>query len=166
MATNITMMRQAGDAIARILAGENILIYMYIEFENMDSPGNNPTGSVADIDNDVTYFTGLGAGRDFIRIAVLKPSQTNASAVEYSNNRVTFIGQVLDETNGVNGNEVFGTDGASIFSYIYGAAIVAVPDVNDVTKDLIIARSYFTALEQVIDTAVTVTFPLDFEVNE
>lgn len=127
---------------ARLLRGDTNykLAVAYLEFQNVDSPGD-PADEVAfDFSDGVEYYTGLSgsADRDYIRapLTVSEPTiEDGMSAIFPKGNQILTYAA----SNGIVGvhGKPFTEDDNSV---ICGVAIVATPDKNDPTQDLIYAR--------------------------
>lgn len=118
---------------------------MYIEFENTALTPTTPSYSR---EEGVEYYENLSLSgtKDFLRVPLLAaPSKALASG--YSNinfNRLTFLAQTSG-TQGVHGK----TFSDTVNSKVYGLALVATPAWSDRTQDLIFARKYYAAGDQV-----------------
>jgi hypothetical protein len=121
---------------------------MYLEFENVASPGDPVT--VPDYDREtssgVAYYNGLSSSlnRDYLRVPLIATSTGTSDAAEYPNgNRATFFAQTTGLT-GVHGKSF--SEAAN--SVIFGGALVALVDENDPTKDLVLSRFYLPVPNQ------------------
>lgn len=153
--------------LAEALADKPTKMYMYLEFA--DGAGSVPAyttaGSVPNFASPKTYYSSLTSRLDYLRVpAIRQPTTTNSVVgTTYSTSSV-FVAQSSPPYVSVRGNQSFTTG-----SVCYGAALVVVPDENDRTKDLIIARAYFTGgSEYLVKTAsseVFVSFPFTTSVT-
>ena len=131
---------------------------MYIEFENVASPGTDAVGiPTFTRDEGLTYYNGLSGNQDFLRVELIGlPSISIESGYEsyftagQTGNLLTFFAQ-SSGTAGVLGNATFG---AANYSKVFGAALVAAPVFSDRTKDVVFSRTYFDpASNQVLKQA-------------
>lgn len=131
---------------------------MYVEFENVADPEDTisiPSDDDIDRGEGVNYFLSLSGSKDFLRVLMdTEPGLTVGSNSAYQDyfsgegvefNEATFRAQ-SSSSSGVNG---LSFDNGSN-SKIYGIALVAVPDIDDVTRDKIFGRLYFNAGEQFV----------------
>lgn len=151
---------------------------MYVEFENQ-SPSAAVAGTAIDIStsfprsDSIGYYNNLSLStdRDYLRVPmIIEPtlgvatgSETNLIDMPLANqfNKLTFFVQTAGTT-GVHGKP---------FSYannskIYAAALVAAPTFSDRTKDVIFARTVFTAANQVTKAAssqIGITWDISFK---
>lgn len=146
---------------------------LYLEFENQVDPG--VAISVANFDRDlgITYYNNLSdsTARDFLRIPLILEPAGSVSAgfegnlpTEQQLNKLTFFAQSVGTT-GVHGKD-FSHSGAGGTSKVYAAALVAAPDFNDRTKDVIFARTMFQPANQVTKEAssqIGLTWDIAFE---
>jgi hypothetical protein len=140
------------DLLGKLLAGSDLKVNtMYMEFTN------NPT--VPSISPDPadgrSYYAALDSGgsdSDYLRIPL--GSETSLSSTDdtkYETNKATFFGMSTGQTAG-RGGKVFGTN-----SKVYGVALVAAPDPNDASKDIVFSRSYdFTAKTKQVDEEISI----------
>ena len=139
---------------------------MYFEFANVASPGDPVTLPDVDRLDGLDYFTGL-VGADFLRVPIrgepgieIVDGDEAAFPEAGTGNRLVFYAQ----TSGVEG--VLGlpfSDAAN--STVYGVHLVAAPDWGDRTKDVVFARGYYAADNQIPKRAgrhVAVTWEHDF----
>lgn len=147
---------------------------MYIEYENVADPATAVTVDAFTRDLDPDYYNDLyaSATQDFLRAPLrLEPTLgiSASTAVDYpgyftagqNGNQLTFFAQTAG-TAGVHGKSF----GAAHNSKVYAAALVATPVPNDRSKDVIIARTTFTAGNQVTKEAsaqIGITWDIAFE---
>lgn len=122
---------------------------MYIEFENVASPGDTVTAPAYDQEEGTEYYEGLSASpaRDFLRVPLLaQPRKAVVPGYEglVACNQLTFLAQ-SGGTEGVHGKEF--SDAAN--SVVFGLALVAAPVWGDRTLDLVFARRYYDPAKQV-----------------
>jgi hypothetical protein len=115
---------------------------LYIEFEN-----NAGTVSVPSFDRDdgVSYYQGLGGGRDFIRVPITAVTIDSSDDTLFPGGNVaTFFGQTQGSV---------GTQGVTFSnaanSKVFGAALVAMPVAADYTQDRVFSRFYFDTADQI-----------------
>lgn len=115
---------------------------MYIEFDNSGSPVN-PTPTIAR-SGGLSYYNSVAAPRDYLRVAISATEEENTDDALYgSANMAKFWAQTAGTT-GVNGLQF--SDAAN--SIVYGGALVAFLDADDAAQDLVLARFYFDAANQ------------------
>lgn len=143
---------------------------MYIEFENVGNPSNAITVSSFNRELDTGYYNALinSSTQDFLRVPLrLEPSLSISAGYEsyftdgQDGNQLTFFAQTSGLT-GVHGKSFSHT----VNSKIYAAALVATPNFNDRTQDVVFARTTFSALNQVTKEAssqVGITWDVAFE---
>lgn len=143
---------QWGEIAARLFGDGDArykLSAMYIEFENVASPGDTVTAPSYDQDEGLEYYEALSASpaRDFLRVPLLAgPKKGVVSGYEgkVAANQLTFLAQ-SGGTEGVHGKEF--SDSAN--SVVFGLALVAAPVWGDRTLDLVFGRRYYAADKQV-----------------
>jgi len=165
-----TQMITSGHAIARTL-GMGDMSYkisrMYIEFENVASPGD--AVSVPSFSNAEgrEYYAGLSSPKDYLRVALLgEPTLSIESGYEpyftegVDGNKLTFLAQTAG-TVGVNGT----TFSNAMNSKVYGLALVSAPSETDETQDVVVTRDYYEVADQLVKPAsgqLTITWELAF----
>lgn len=143
---------------------------LYIEFENLANPATAVDVSIFDRDLNINYYNSLvdSSTRDFLRIPLTLEPAGSVSAgyeanlpIEQQLNKLTFFVQTAGTTG------VFGkTFSHLVNSKVYAAALVAAPRYDDRTKDVIFARTIFTAENQVTKEAssqIGITWDVAFE---
>lgn len=153
--------------LAEALADKPTKMYMYLEYASGAGsvPAYTTAGSVPNFANPKTYYSSLASSLDYLRVPALRQPTTSSSVAgnTYSTSSV-FVAQSLPPYTPIKGNQSFATG-----VVCYGAALVVVPDENDRTKDLIVARAYFTdGSEYLVKTAsseVFVSFPFTTSVT-
>jgi hypothetical protein len=142
---------------------------MYIEYENVASPGDPVTVPTFDRSEGIEYYEDLQSSstKDFLRVPLItNPTIGIETGFESyftapEGNKLTFYTQTQG-TEGIHGK----TFSDSVNSKIYGAALVATPVFADRTKDIIFARNYYATAEQTVKEAsnqVGVTWEISFE---
>lgn len=136
-ATIAAKLLSSGDAKYRIGG-------MYLEFENVASPGDTVTAPSFDRTRDVTYYDSLSSSsnRDYIRVPIIA-TQITSEGTGLTDNKLTFFGR-SSGTSGVHGKAFSSTANSTIF----GASLVAYVDNTDATQDLILSSFYFSSADQ------------------
>ena len=143
---------------------------MYVEYENVASPGDAVTIPSYGRDEGREYYQdlALSANRDFLRVPlIIEPTIGIESGFEdyftdgVDGNKLTFFTQ----TQGTAGfhSKPF-NDGVN--SKIFGVALVATPEFGDPTKDVVFSRTYFDTADQTLKLAssqVGITWDISFE---
>ena len=127
------------DVVARCLAWQQLYVprVIYFEFENTAGAPTPPT--IDRSDDDLAYYTALSSPKDYIRVPIgINPALDTTDVSKYENNRITYYA-MTDATQGE--HSVPFSAGSN--SKVYGAALLAAPDLNDPTKDIIMSRTYF-----------------------
>ena len=142
--------------------------YMYIEYENVTSPEDAVAIPSFGTDEGVDYYELLSesATRDYLRVPmVTEPVLGIASGYEDlfahgGGNKLTFFAQCAGSA-GVHGKAYSNAANSKVF----GVGLVAAPDSTDHSRDIVVARNYFEASEQVVkdvSSHVGVTWELEF----
>lgn len=140
-------------AVARLLQGSPDgrpyhLRTVYIEFENNNGqPVVAPSFGIGD---GRSYYDSLAshATRDYLRVPVVSVSLGSSDSVLYPRgNRLTYFAQTAG-LQGVHGKPFNET----VQSRVYGCALVSSPSDTDPTQDLVFARAYYPAAQQMIKT--------------
>lgn len=150
-------------ALAIAVSGKPHKMYMYLEYASSGVPDYHTAPvTIPNFESPKTYYAGLGNTKNYIRVpAVLDPTVVNSSSgtapsITYTSTS-TYFGQSNTVSVGVN------TAGAAFGNsvYCYGAALVLAPDDADRTKDLVMARAYFTdsTLQKTSSSELFVTMP-------
>lgn len=143
-------------AVTQLLAGQRgyAINGMYIEFENVELSEDVITIPTFDRSEGIEYFQNLAFSpiRDFLRVPLL----VNPSIGIHTGYDDYF-------TEGVNGNKLtFFTQSKGVAGYhgktwsnsvnskVAGVALVVMPDLEDATKDIVFARSYFDTADQTL----------------
>lgn len=128
---------------------------IYFEFENVLTPETVVSeAQTFPKEYSITYYNSFAGDRDFLRVPlIVEPTLSTSSGYEsklpvsHSTNQLTFFAQTSGNS-GVRGIG-FGSNVAGKNSKIFAAALVAAPDINDPTKDVIFARTVFAEGHQV-----------------
>ncbi|MFA7162465.1 MAG: hypothetical protein WC083_07850 [Candidatus Methanomethylophilaceae archaeon] len=125
------------DAMAKLMSGDIGFkpSAMYLEFYNGDiGQWQEPD---VDFDGAAAYYASLGSSPngDYLRVPLAVPASTSSGGVNYGANLLSFLAMTA-------GNEGVHGKPFGIGSYVVGGSIVAVPDWDDSSKDLIVTRGY------------------------
>lgn len=143
---------------------------MYIEYENVASPGDAVTVPSYGREEGVEYYQDLelSATRDFLRMPLIaNPTIGIETGFEsyftegVDGNKLTFYSQTQGSS-GFHGKSF----SDSVNSKIFGVALVATPVFADATKDIVFSRTYFDTANQTLKLAssqVGVTWDIGFE---
>lgn len=129
------------DIAARLVGGQPSykLGTMYMEFENVASPGDAIIPPTYGRGDGIEYYTGLSTPRDFLRIPItLSPTIISSDATKYDGNQITFFAISSGDV-GMHGVAFSHTANSSVF----GGALVASPDADIQANDLIWSRTYW-----------------------
>lgn len=129
---------------------------MYIEFENVASPGDPVTIPTFGRDEGTDYYDDLQSSsvRDFLRVPLTTiptigiETGFEAYFTAPAGNKLTFFTQTQG-TEGIHGK----TFSDSVNSKVFGAALVATPVVADRTQDIVFARAYYSVADQTVKDA-------------
>lgn len=126
---------------------------MYIEYKNVASPSDTVTPPAFDRSGGISYYNGLSGSPDidYLRVPLIAAVRSSSDDELFPDgNRVTFFAQTQGVV-GVHGKAF--SDVAN--SKIYGAALVAIPDPADRTKDLVLSRLYVATNKQQVKLATS-----------
>ena len=117
---------------------------MYLEFENVASPGDTVTPPTFNRTRTVAYYNSLSssATRDYLRVP-LTATQVLSSGAGLTNNELVFFAR-SSGTTGVHG-KAFSYAANSV---IFGASLVAYVDATDASQDLLFSSFYFDPADQ------------------
>ncbi len=131
---------------------------IFLEYENLANPATSVTPPSVDRDEGIGYYDdlSLSSTKDYIRVP-LKSTPALGVATGYetyftapgTGNKLSYMG-ITTGSVGVHGRPFANANN----SKIYGAALVATPDENDHSKDLILARTYYSTGDQIVKDAV------------
>lgn len=134
--------------VARLLTGDvnYKLGAMYIEFENVASPGDPVAVPTYGRDDGKSYYDGLAGdpARDYLRVPIFATGRTSSDETLFPLGNVLNLYARTAGVVGVNGLPFTGAANSTVF----GAALVATPDFADQTQDLIFSRFYCEEEEQ------------------
>lgn len=129
------------DIVASALANRSgyHIATMYMEFENVASPGDPIIPPAYDRSSNVSYYSNLTSPRDFLRIPMtLQPTLASSDEDKYENNQVTFFGISAGNV-GENGLAFMHT----VNSTVFGGALCASPVPDTQANDRILSRTYW-----------------------
>lgn len=150
------------DVLAKLLAGQRTPVNaMYMEFKNLAAPGDSITPPTFDREGGISYYNGLATSpdTDFLRIPLTVNPTIESSDGVYGGNQVVFFG-VSEGTAGFHGKSFLDTANSAVF----GAALVAAPDLADQSQDLVFSRIY-SGIDKVLKVAghqIGVTWTIRF----
>lgn len=129
-------------ALSEAISGEPHRIYMYLEYA---TSGNVPDyqnssdigGSFSD---PKAHYNDLASTANYLRVPALRDPNVINSVLNPYSTTTNFFGQSTGSVSPVNSSGAAFQNGVSC----YGAALVLAKDDLDRTKDLVMARSYFT----------------------
>lgn len=159
-------MYEGTEAIAQLLRGhsEYKAAGMYIEFQNVTNPSDVVTVPTYGRGDGVQYYNDLAhsSDTDYLRVPLIAANLSSSDTDKFSlGNVVTFVASTSG-TLGVHGK----TFSDSVNSKVFGGAIIAIPDEEDSTKDLVISRFYFNTSRQRVklpNAQLGVEWPLSME---
>ncbi len=129
------------DILARLLSGDPSfgVNAMYLEFKNLADPSDPITPPPFDRTGGIAYYNGLASSpdTDFLRVPLAVSPAFTASDVNYTGNQVTFFAQ-SEGLSGFHG-KLFGPANNSA---VYGAGLIAAPDLPDQSQDRVFSRVY------------------------
>lgn len=143
---------EGADILAKAVAGALNINTMYLVFEN-------DSGAIRiseDLGNIAGTYADTSPNRGYVRVSTMGEPVYTSSGDDYNNNEVAFLA-VTDGT--AEGATV--TDGTSVF---YHTALVASPDFDDQTDDLIFSCSDLsTEITKVAGAQIGIRWTLTFE---
>ena len=119
---------------------------MFIEFENVASPGDPVVEPTFDRDDGLEYYNGLIStpDRDYLRVPLISSMTDNSNSANFpADNRVTYHSQSIGAV-GVHGT----TFSDLVNSKIFGAGLVGFKNNGDSSQDIVMSRFYFDVSEQ------------------
>ena len=151
--------------ISEVLSDKHSLMNMYMEYVNNtgDVPSIATAANISNFANSLNYYLDLEDKKNYIRVpAIRNPVVSFTVNSGFGEATTNYFAQSAENSAGVltgAGRPVFGNS-----SICYGAALVLALDENDYTKDIVIARSYFTGeserLTKSSTSQVFISFPL------
>jgi hypothetical protein len=148
---NLTLYDWAGIVTRLLSAGDRRyrISTMYMEFANVAMPGDTvtvPTFSRGP-GAGVSYYNGLSSSpnADFLRVPIISGLIDTTNPTNFPlGNMITFFAQ-SQGTTGTYG-KAFSAEANSV---VYGGALVATPDNDDPTQDIVLARFYYPTDQQI-----------------
>lgn len=119
---------------------------MYLEYKNVADPDDVVTPPAFGREDGIAYYNGLAgsADTDFLRVPLIAAVRSSSNEALFPDgNRITFFARTQGVV-GVHGKAF----SDSVNSKLYGAALVAIPDQADRTKDLVLSRMYVATAKQ------------------
>ncbi len=136
----------AADILAKLIAGVDgyNIGAMYLEYKNVDAPGDPITAPTFTRGGGIDYYNGLASSEDvdFLRIPLTISPLITSSGSDYAGNTVTFYG-ISEGTVGFNGKPFT----AAANSSVYGAGLISVPNFDSQDEDLVFSRVYAGAID-------------------
>ena len=123
------------DILAKALANELKVNCIYVVFENNPAAIRIST----DASNIAATYATSSPNRSFVRVPTMGDPVYSSTDPDYANNEVSFLG-VTDGSSEFPAVPV--TDGVSVF---YHSALVAAPDMDDQTKDVVFSCANFSS---------------------
>lgn len=162
-----------GNIFSKLLQGDQDyrISALYMEYKNVATPATTVSAPAFTEYAGVSYYTGLSsvANTDFLRTSLIQtPTLGIVTGYEsyftegVSGNQLTFYAQ-SSGTTGVHSKAFANASN----SKVYGVALVATPVIADYTQDVIMARTYFIAANQVLKQSASqigVSWTLKFTV--
>lgn len=138
-----TIMAGSADILPKVASGDMRyrLAYMYMQFENLSDPGDDPAVPTYTPAEGAEYYTGLEVhpSQDFLRVPLLiAPSYTPTESA-YEGNLVTYVALSGGFSSGFWGKPFDEANNSAVF----GGALAAAPT-DQQQGDRIFARNYPT----------------------
>lgn len=126
---------------------------MYLEYENVVTAETAVTAPTFDRSGGIAYYDSLADSpdADYLRVPLVANTVDSTDTDLFpGGNRLTFYAQSQASVGvGTHGKPF--NDAA--ISKVYGGALVAIPDQNDRTRDLVLSRFYLDEADQVVKPA-------------
>ena len=119
---------------------------MYLEHENVASPGDAVSVPAFDRSGGIEYYNGLSTDpdRDYLRVPLVASQVAVVDATDFPNgNELTFFAQTQG-VEGVHGKPFDDTNNSKVF----GGALVSFVNEDDATQDIVFSRFYFDVADQ------------------
>lgn len=159
-----------GFAAALALSGERLTFRVYAEYENVDDPEDvvtAPTVTGTNAAHGIDYYLGLSGvdDRDFLRLDL---SASPLLFIEEGSESYFDAGEgnalrIFAQTAGDEGYHENPFD-ADSNSKLCGSALALARDPDDATQDIVLARVYFEAADQLLKLSPTTQIGLTWEV--
>lgn len=147
---------EGADGIAALISGNKSgsINAMYFGFH---STGVGASTVSTDANTKASDFRALTSPQDFMRVR-LSPGIVDASAGDYTGNRITFTGVAAADEDGENGDTL--TGGSAEITHL---GLVIAPDWNDNTEDYVFAAHTPSSLISVpANTGVAIRWQVTF----
>lgn len=136
---------------------------VYVEFENVASPGDPVTNPSFDKDAGIEYYSSLsGSGtRDFLRVPLTGVAGSLSDGFAGADENVVTFTAVSSGATGVHGKAF----SSAANSKICGVALVATPVWADRSQDVVFGRAYYGVDDQLLKPSagqVAVTYVEEF----
>lgn len=130
------------DVLAAALSGKAgwFVNTMYLEYQNLASPGDPTVIPTFDRSGGIDYYNGLSSSpdSDFLRVSLLtNPLITSTNPTLYNGNQAAFFA-LSEGSTGFFGKPF----GPGSNSAVCGAALVCAPDPTSQATDVVFARTY------------------------
>ncbi len=115
---------------------------MYIEYQNLSSPSDDPVIPAYDRTGGIDYYNGLAASPngDIMRVPLLTtPLFSSSNPSDYNNNQLSLFA-ISEGSTGVWG-KMFSE---SVNSCIIGGALICAVDPDEQSSDVVFSRTYLT----------------------
>ncbi len=140
------IMYDAATVFAQLLRGapdglDYRISRMYVEFENNAGAAVTPP-TLSDRAEGISYYAGLSvhATRDYLR-ATVSHTTLDSAGEDYPSGNILTVDAHVSAGTGVHGKPF----AAAQQSRVYGGALVATPDPDDPSQDLIVSRFYYAS---------------------
>lgn len=134
--------------VSKLLSGnpEYKAAGMYFEFQNLADPEDEVSAPSYEVSDGIDYYLGLAESEDidYIRVPLTAATVSSSDADRFPGGNVLTAFAQTSGTVGHHGK----TYSDSVNSKVFGGALVAMPDQDDSTQDLVISRFYFDAEKQ------------------
>ena len=150
----------AYDVIGRAMAGYSAYYIntYYFEFVNAAAVPV-PVAPSFTRDDQISYYLGLAANQDFLRIPIAIAPSVSGSTADYESNKVDYFGVSSGHIAGFNGT-LFNNAQQST---VVGIALVCSPEITDQSQDIVCARAYFdTPITLLANQNIGVTHAMTF----
>lgn len=126
---------------------------MYLEFENTASPGDAVSIPTFQTTDGISYYNDLSSSpsRDYLRVFLSGANVSTSDVAQWPSGNVSQFFAMSTGVAGVHGKPYSDANNSTVF----GGALVAIRDVGDPTKDLILSRLYYEADDQQVKLATS-----------
>lgn len=141
-------MYEGSEVVAQLISGESKykVAGMYIEFENVSDPDDVVSVPTYGRGDGVQYYDDLvsSVSRDYLRVPLIAATVTSSDTSRFPVGNVVTCFARSSGALGVHGK----TFSSAANSKVFGGALIAIPDAEDATQDLVISRFYFATSKQ------------------